>query len=136
MKRLTLIAFLMGTSASAQSVGVFFVPKDGSGVVQRATDVTLEKAEVIFGEPRPEGDTGVVLNKGGNAEWTDRTSRQVNERFGGEGKPFIVHREGVEPESAMEYDAAEEKRDGRPMQKKTPTSSSNTTKTGFRPPMP
>lgn len=89
MKRLLLALALIATPATAENVKLFVVQKDG-GVVQRPGNVTVEGAAIVMGQKRPpEGTTGLVIEKGKPARWTDLTPEEVHKKFGGEGDPEV-----------------------------------------------
>ncbi len=108
MKRLALIAALTASPVVAENVEIFIVDESGDGVVQRESSVTMEEAEVLMDGERPKGSTGVVLQHGKPPAWTDLPPQEVNERFGGEGDPYIEHRDDEKPEAEMELEADED----------------------------
>lgn len=105
MKRFILTAALITSPAIAQTVDVFVVDERGDGVTQYESDTTIAESEVLITGKRPKGATGVVLEKGKPAKWTDASPQDVNESFRGEGEPFIV----VLDDSEMEFDEQEER---------------------------
>lgn len=112
MKRLALIAAICASSAIADNIQVFVVDESGQGVVQRESKVTKEEAEILIGGKPPAGTTGVVLQRGEPAAWTDLLPQEVNARFGGQGEPYIEHRDGEDndPETGADADEEEPRR--------------------------
>jgi len=91
MKRLALILALAlcAFPAFAQNVKIYVV-QDGGGVIERPGNVTPQEAAVILGDNAPPaGATGIVIERGKPARWTDLTPAQVNAEFGGNGDPVI-----------------------------------------------
>lgn len=92
MKRFSLPLVLALTAAPvfADNVTVFKVKEDGTGVIEYESPLTLNEASVLIDEKRPADVTGVVLEKGKPVKWTNLSSDQINENFGGEGEPEML----------------------------------------------
>ncbi|WP_458793043.1 hypothetical protein [Yoonia sp. MH D7] len=108
MKRLLLTTALWAGPAFAESVDVFVVQNDGSGVVQHESNVTVDVAAILIEGDRPAGTTGVVLQDGEPVVWTTLTPEEINKHHGGTGEPFIVHGPDIEPDD-VEFDEDEER---------------------------
>ncbi|AML51950.1 hypothetical protein [Falsihalocynthiibacter arcticus] len=108
MKRLLLTTALCAGPAFAETVDVFVVQKDGSGVVQHESNVTVDAAAILIEGERPAGTTGVVLEDGKSVVWTTLTPEEINRRHGGTGAPYVTHGENEDPDE-MEFDADEER---------------------------
>ncbi|MEP1766028.1 MAG: hypothetical protein ABJJ53_05200 [Sulfitobacter sp.] len=91
MKRLFLTAALIVSPVFAGTVDVYVVEPNGNGVLQYESDTTLQEAGLLIDGERPPTATGVVLEKGKPAKWTDLPPEDVNERHGGDGAPPIVN---------------------------------------------
>jgi hypothetical protein len=105
MKRLFLSVVLTASPVFAETVDVFVVDKDGDGVLQYESDRTTQEAAVMIDDDRPPGATGVVLQYGEPAKWTDLPPEEVNRHHGGDGPPPIVNLD----DSEMEFDEDEER---------------------------
>lgn len=103
MKRLLLTVVLTAGPVFADTVNVYVVEPDGDGVLQYESDTTIQEAGLLIDGERPPAATGVVLEKGEPAKWTDLPPEDVNERHGGDGAPPIVNLD----DSEMEFDEAE-----------------------------
>ena len=105
MKRLLLTVALTASPVFADTVDVYVVEKNGDGVLQYESDTTIQEAGLMIEGERPPGATGIVLEQGEPAKWTDMTPEDVNERHGGDGPPPIVNLD----DSEMEFDEDEER---------------------------
>jgi len=110
MKRLALIAAVSASPAFAETVDVFVVQEDGSGVVQYESPLSVEEAAVLIDGNRPPGANRVILEQDERPIWTTESPQTINEDHGGDGEPYIERRADADPDSEIEFDAEEEER--------------------------